>query len=358
MARPRTSGKEAADTVLVVGIDWAEAHHDVCLLDAEGRVQARGRVPDGINGVTRLHALVADHADDAASVVVGIETDRGLLVGALVAAGYQVIAVNPLAASRYRERHTTSRAKRDPGDARVLADLVRTDRHHHRPVAGDSELAEAVKVLARAHQALIWTRQRQANQLRNALREFYPGALAAFGTDLAGRDALAVLAAAPTPAQGRALDTDRLVTLLRQAGRRRGVHARASAIAQALATPQLAALPVVAAAYGQVTAATVKVLAELNAQVSTLEEELTSAFETHPDAEILRSLPGLGVVLGARVLAEFGDDPTRYAHPTGRKATRAPPRSPARRAPARWCWPGWLATGAWPMPATCGPSAP
>jgi transposase len=116
-------------------------------------------------------------------VVVGIETDRGLLVGALVAAGYQVVAVNPLAASRYRERHTISRAKSDRGDARMLADLVRTDRHYHRLAKGDSGLAEAVKVLARSHQQLVWTRQRQANMLRSALRAFYPAAVAAFGGD-------------------------------------------------------------------------------------------------------------------------------------------------------------------------------
>lgn len=171
----------------------------MCVLDREGRVLATTRIPDGVGGLAALHAVLADHADDPASVVAGIETDRGLLVSALVAAGYQVVGVNPLAASRYRERHTTSGAKSDPGDARVLADLVRTDRHHHRPVAGDSPTVEAVKVLARAHQALVWTRQRQVNQLRNALREYYPGALGAFGTDLASPDAVAVLAAAPTP---------------------------------------------------------------------------------------------------------------------------------------------------------------
>ena len=139
-----------------------------------GRVLATTRIPDGIGSLAALHAVLADHADDPASVVAGIETDRGLLVGALVAAGYQVAGVNPLAASRYRERHTTSRAKSDPGDARVLADLVRTDRHHHRPIAGDSPTVEAVKVLARAHQALVWTRQRQVNQFRNALRGTTP----------------------------------------------------------------------------------------------------------------------------------------------------------------------------------------
>jgi hypothetical protein len=131
-------------------------------------------------------------------LLVGIETDRGLLVGALVAAGYQVVAVNPLAASRYRERHTISGVKSDRGDARMLADLVRTDRHHHRPAKGDSGLAEAVMVLARGHQQLGWARQRQANIVRSTLRAFCPAALAVFGGDPGGRDAVAVLGLAPS----------------------------------------------------------------------------------------------------------------------------------------------------------------
>ena len=143
------------------------------------------------------------HVDDPAEVVIATETDRGLFIGALVAAGYTVLAVNPMSTSRYRERHSTSGAKSDPGDAKVLADLARTDAHNHRPVAGDSELGEAIKVLARAHQSMIWTRQRQTNQLRSTLREFYPAALEAFD-ELAGRDALAVLAIAPTPTAGPA----------------------------------------------------------------------------------------------------------------------------------------------------------
>jgi transposase len=315
-----SSSKGGSHPVWFVGIDWAEAHHDVCLLAGDGQPVATARVSDGIGGVTRLQELLAEHAGDPAQVVVGIETDRGLLVGALIAAGYQVHAINPLAASRYRERHVTSRAKSDRGDARVLADLVRTDRHHHRPVAGDSPQAEAIKVLARAHQALVWTRQRQTNQLRSALREFYPGALGAFGAELASPDALAVLAAAPTPTQGRQLTRTDLAELLRQAGRQRNLARRADGLQQALAAPQLAAPELVTAAYSQVVTASVGILTELNQQLSTLENELSRAFEAHPDAEILRSLPGLGVVLGARVLAEFGDDPTRYLHPKSRKA--------------------------------------
>jgi transposase len=187
--------------VLFVGVDWGEAHHDLCLLDEDGTVLTARRIPDGLTGVAELHVVVAAHAEDPGQVAVGIETDRGLLVGALLGAGYQVCAVNPHAVSRYRGRHGTSRAKSDRGDAKVLADLVRTDRHNHRPVAGDSPLAEAVQVLARAHQSLIWARQRHVNALRSALREFYPGALAALGAQLAEPEALAVLALAPTPEQ-------------------------------------------------------------------------------------------------------------------------------------------------------------
>lgn len=304
--------------MIFVGIDWAEAHHDVCVLDPAGEVLATGRIADGLEGTTRLHALLAGHAEDPAEVVIGIETDRGLLVDALVAAGYTVHAVNPLAASRYRERHTTSRAKSDRGDARMLADLVRTDRHIHRTVAPDSELLAGIKVLARAHQSLIWTRQRQTNALRSALREYYPGALIAFD-DLAHPDALAVLAVAPEPERGRTLSQARIVTALRKGGRQRNLERRAGEIRAALREPQLTAPPLVAEAQAADTVALVAVITTLVEQIAHLEAELVEAFGRHPDAEILRSLPGLGDILGARVLAEFGDAPDRYLDARARR---------------------------------------
>jgi Transposase len=280
--------------VLLVGIDWAERHHDVCVMAADGGVLARERIPDGWPGwpgctssspvmpATRLRSWWESRPT------------RGLLVGALVAAGYQAIAVNSLAASRYRERHTISRAKSDRGDARMLADLVRTDRHHHRPTKGDSGLAEAVKVLARGHQQLVWARQRQAKMLRSTLRAFYPAAVAAFGGDPGGRDAVAVLRLAPTPELGRALSQAELVAPLRRAGRRRQVEARAAAIQAALASQQLDAPPVVAAAYGQVVAAAVAVIASLSQQLAGLEAALTTAFCAHRDAGSCAASPGLG----------------------------------------------------------------
>jgi len=305
--------------VVFVGIDWAEEHHDVCVMSVDGQPLGRARVAEGVDGVARLHALVADHADDPAEVVVGIETDRGLLVTSLVATGYQVYAVNPRAVDRYRDRHAVSGAKSDGGDAKVLADLVRTDRHNHRQVAGDSVLVEAVKVTARTHQSLIWTRQRQVNQLRSALREYYPGALATFGTDLAHPDALAVLATAPTPELGRRLSSARIASALRRAGRVRNIDARAAAIRDGLRVPQLAAPTVVADAYGDTAKALINVIAALTVQIAELESALADRFEQHPDADILRSLPGLAVILGARVLGELGDDPNRYANAKARR---------------------------------------
>jgi Transposase len=135
-----TTGEVGVGRVFV-GHDWAETHHDIYVEDADGARPARARVPEGVEGVARLHELVAPFAEEMAEVVIATETERGLFVGALVAAGYRVLAVNPMSTSRYRERHSTSGAKSDPGDAFVLAELAHTDAHNHRPIAGDSELA-------------------------------------------------------------------------------------------------------------------------------------------------------------------------------------------------------------------------
>jgi transposase len=152
--------------MIFVGDDWAEDHHDVYLMDETGQRLASRRLPEGLSGIRQLHELIAQFAQDPGHVAVGIETDRGLWVTALTAAGYQLWAINPMAVARYRGRHHVSGAKSDASDAKLLADLVRTDRHNHPPIAGDSPDAEAIKVLARAHQSLIWARTRHANTLR------------------------------------------------------------------------------------------------------------------------------------------------------------------------------------------------
>lgn len=308
--------------MLFVGNDWAEAHHDIEIEDDDGRVLVRCRLPEGVAGLAGLHSVIGDHLGEdggPGQVLVGVETDRGPWVQALIAAGYTVYAINPLQVARYRDRHSVSGAKSDPGDAHLLAEIVRLDRAHHRPVAGDTAAAEQVRLAARAHQSMIWMRQRAANTLRSLLRECYPAALTAFAADLTGRDALAVLTAAPGPTAGRRLTTVRVVTLLRQAGRQRNLQSRAAEIVAALRGEQLpvrAELEVVNAAS---VSALVAVCTTMVAQTQVLEEQVKQGFGRHPDAEIYLSQPGLGPILAARVLAEMGDDPDRYADARARK---------------------------------------
>jgi hypothetical protein len=317
--------------VLFVGDDWAEDHHDVEVQDETGHRLARVRLPEGVEGIARLHALLAEHlpehwADPQTGgiehrVHVGIETDRGSWVSALVSAGYQVYGINPMSVARYRERHSTSGAKSDAGDAHVLAEIVRLDRAHHRLVAGDTADADALKITARAHQTLIWERQRHTLRLRGTLRESFPAALAAFeaaGLDLTAPDALELLGRAPDPTRAKALSGSKIAAALTRA-RRRDIEAKTEAIQAALRAPALPQPGPVERAQAVVIASQVRLLTTLIADIAELEEVVAQGFGRHPDAEIYTSQPGLGVVLGARVLAEFGDDPTRYANGRARK---------------------------------------
>jgi transposase len=306
--------------VLFVGDDWAEDHHDIEVQDEAGRVLARARLPEGIAGITRLHALTGQFAGpdtEPAEVAVGIETDRGLWVTALRAAGYAVYAINPRQVARYRERHGTSGAKSDKADAHAMTDMVRTDSHQLRPVAGDSAGAEAIKVAARAHQTLIWERSRHLLRMRSALREYFPAALDAFG-DLAAPDTLELLATAPDPASAARLTTGQITAALTRA-RRRGIPAKAAAIAAALRTEHMRQPQPLTEAYAATVRSLTVIIAALNGEIATMERQVTASFRGHPDAAIYLSQPGIGEVLGARELGEFGDDPHRYASAKARK---------------------------------------
>ncbi|HZG90026.1 MAG TPA: IS110 family transposase [Pseudonocardia sp.] len=305
---------------MFVGDDWAEDHHDVEVQDDTGRRLGKAQLPEGIAGIARLHELIGGFTDPdlgPEQVLVGIETDRGPWVAALVAAGYRVFAVNPRQVARYRERHSTSGAKSDAGDAHALADMVRTDAHQLRQVAGDTATAEGIKMVARAHQTMIWDRQRHVLRLRSALREYFPAALDAFD-DLTAPDALELLAAAPDPQRAARLSRSRIGGALKRA-RRRDVEARAERIQAQLRTAQLGLPAELVAAYAATVSALTAVIAALNTQIAALQGQVEACFGRHPDAEIYRSQPGLGEILGARVLGEFGDDPHRYAGARARK---------------------------------------
>ena len=345
--------------MLFVGDDWAEDHHDVEVQDEHGRAMRTARLPEGVDGMARFHELVGRFLPedaDPSQVLVCIETDRGPWVRALIAAGYQVYGVNPKQAARHRELVSLSGAKSDKADAHTLADMVRTRRHQLRQVAADSDIAEAVKVVARAHQTLIWERTRHTLRLRAALRDYFPAALAAYQVlTLTGSDALELLAKAPTPATAAKLTLPQISAALRKA-RRRDIPAKAAAIAQVLRAEHLGQADVVNTAYAATVRATVAVLQTLNTEIRTLDGEVEAHFGQHPDAEIYLSQPGIGVILGARVLAEFGDAASRYADAKSRKNYAAPHRSPGSPASPRPCMPGSSITTASSTPSTRRPA--
>ena len=306
--------------MLFVGDDWAEDHHDIELQDEQGQVLARARLPEGIAGITRLHALVGQFAGPdtgPGEVAVGIETDRGLWVTALRAAGYTVYAINPRQVARYRERHGTSGAKSDKADSHTMAGMVRVDSRQLRPVAGDSAGAEAIKVAARAHQTLIWERTRQVQRLRHQLREYFPAALEAF-EELDAPDALELLAKAPDPARAARLTRAQVAAALKRA-RRRDIAGKTGAILAALRGEQMRQPQPLAEAYAAAVRSLTVIIAALNGEIATMERQVTECFRGHPDAAIYLSQPGLAEILGARQLGEFGDDPHRYASAKARK---------------------------------------
>ncbi|MGW5190531.1 IS110 family transposase [Kribbella sp. NPDC004138] len=304
--------------MIFCGIDWAEHHHDVAIVDAAGRVMTKRRISDDITGFTQLTELLCTCSEQVADVQVALETDRGLLVAALRGGGYRVFAINPKAVDRYRDRYAVSGAKSDAADALVLANLLRTDAERHRELANDSAQVAAIAVVARAHQDAVRVRLRDTGRLRSLLRDFFPAALTAF-PNLTTRTAMQILAAAPTPSQARALHRDQIRALLGAAGRICLRTSDVERLHQVFAAEQLHQPPEVEEAMGVAVRAIVTTLMGIDAAIAELEAALAARFDNHPDAEILRSLPGLGVVLGGRVLGEFGDDPTRFLDPASRR---------------------------------------
>ncbi len=303
---------------ITCGIDWAEAHHDVAIVDGNGTAVAKLRIDTGLPGFTALMALLAEHTDDPASVPVAIETDKSLIVVALQAAGLTVYAINPRAVARYRERSAQAGGKSDPGDAIVLANILRTDLHVHRPLPQISDGGQAVKALARQHQEAIWARQLTVNRLRSVLLEFFPSALKAFPV-LTHKAALEVLRTAPSPEHAHKLTHKRLVALLRRSGRgdRPGLADR---LLKHLHEPCLRQPAPVEAGLSHAVVGLVTVIESMEAAIVNLETAMATEFDQHHSAGLLRGAPGLGPILAARVLAEVGDDPSRFTTADGLRA--------------------------------------
>src|SRR5215218_7487871 len=286
------------------GVDWAEGHHDIAVIDGDGALIGKRRIEESLDGVAEFTAMLTAAGDSAeAPIPVAIETPRGLLVVVLRASGRPIYPINPLAVARYRERTSVSGKKSDHVDAMALANILRTDAHLHRMLPDDSPLARSISVLARAYQDGVWRRTKLVQELRARLREFFPGFLSAFAagsgsgrglstTQLARADARAVLAIAPSPAEGVKVSKARIVAALR--------------------TPQLRQDPIVEQAMRVETLALLSVLDAVCASVDQLGGALVEAFAQHPDHKIITSFPGLADISGAIVLAEVGDDRNRF----------------------------------------------
>ncbi|WP_432180691.1 IS110 family transposase [Streptomyces sp. NBC_00063] len=310
--------------MIYCGIDWAERTHDVALVDDSGQLLAKRHITDDAVGYKVLLDLLAEYGDtEEHPIPVAIETSRGLLVAVLRQGKRKVFAINPMAAARYRDRHSVSRKKSDPGDALVLANILRTDMHAHRVLPDDSDLARAIAVLARAQQDSTWNRQQISNQFRSLLREYYPAALAAFESwknGLCRSEAHQILKLAPTPTRAARLTRAQLQAALKRAGRQRGIEAEAERLREVFREDYTHQPALVEVALGkQMLALLIQLQAACTATAG-LAQAVEEAFPKHPDAEIILSFPGLGVQLGARVLAEIGDDRGRFADARGLKA--------------------------------------
>ncbi|MBL1080342.1 IS110 family transposase [Nocardia sp. 2] len=307
------------------GIDWAEGHHDLAIIDRDGKLVSKKRISDDPTGFAELTDLLAEAGDTADDPIpVAIETPRGLMVAALRATGRPVYAINPMAVARYRERHSMTRAKSDHVDAMTLANIIRVDAEYHRRLPVDSELVQAIAVLARAQQDAVWRRTKASNELRSLLREYYPSFLATFAgksaTNLARPDARALLAIAPTPAHAAKLTKARVATALRRAGRQRGIDASAAETLTGLRAPQLRQPAPVEQAMGRQALALLATLEAACTGADDLERAVAEEFRKHPDYAVVTSFPGLADLTGARVLAEIGDDRTRFASDRALKA--------------------------------------
>ncbi len=307
------------------GIDWASDHHDIAVIDETGKLVVKARLDHTAAGRARFLEVLAEAGDSPEDPIpVAIETDKGLWVAALKATGRTVYAINPLAASRYRSRRSVAGAKSDAADAVLLAEILRTDQAAHRPIPADTALAEAVRVLARAQQDAVWARVRLSQQITALLKDFYPAALeagAALPTGgLARADARLLLAAAPTPARARKLTKPKLQSLLKRAGRTRCLERDVEALHAIFHADHLRQAETVEHAMGLQPAALLGMFEAACAAENALAEEVGAHFERHPDAQVITSFPGLGKLAGARVLAEIGDDRTRFRDARALKA--------------------------------------
>lgn len=293
----------------VVGIDWASNKHDVCALDAAGQIHFACSIPHTADGLTELVRRLT-RCGAPAELPIAIERPSGLLVDTLVEAGFPVVPIHPNALKASRPRYAAAPGKSDPGDAYILADLLRTDGHRFRPLRPPSDQTKALRAAVRTRDDLVATRVQLGNQLRSLLESFWPGAAAIFA-DVDSPIALDFLDTYPTPDSAARLGAQRLARFLKRAaycGRR-----PATELLQRLRTaPSGHAGPLERETKGQLVRALVAVLRPLIEQIRQLDGLLAAHLAQHPDGALVQSLPRTGTVNAGQILAELGEDRRRF----------------------------------------------
>lgn len=292
-----------------VGIDWASQTHAVCVIDEAARVRWQGSVVHSADGLAELIRQLRRFRAGSA-LAIAIERPSGLLVDTLVDAGFQVVPIHPNVLKASRSRYSAAGGKSDPGDAFILADLLRTDGHRFRPLRPLADDTRALRALVRGRDDLVAQRVALANQLRARLEHGWPGAAVIFA-DLDSPIALAFLARYPTAQHAARLGEKRLAQFLTQhsySGRRSATEL----LARLRGAPPSQAGEAEADASGEVVRSLVTVLTPLVAQIQQLSAAITAALRHHPDGPLLQSLPRSGAVNAAQILAELGDDRARF----------------------------------------------
>jgi transposase len=294
-----------------VGLDWADTHHDVEVLDEAGKRVGARRFAHSHKGLNELKAFLLGIAASPENLACIVETNHGLLITFLLAAGIPVYPVNPKTANQLRK---AAGAKTDQIDAHLLAKIGRLDLAELRRLEPDSPTVQELKTLTRDQDALIQTHTRLVKQLTACLKEYYPAALHLFAK-LQQRSALVFLQAYPTPQAAQAATLEEITATLRT-GKHTNPTRAASKIFDEVHCPQLVAKEVIVRAKQRLMLSLVKQLLVVIEDIATYDKEISTLFLTHKDQEIWSSLPRAGKRLAPRLLAEWGDDRTRYADAT------------------------------------------
>lgn len=310
---------------IYVGIDWADDHHDVHVTDDSAKALVSFRISHSYEGMEKLRKQLGKLSDKPDNVLVAIESHHGLLIYALLEAGYIVYPINPKAMDRYRDRYRMSSSKSDPQDAMVLANILRTDLHLYKPLPKETVADVRLRELTRAHKALVQQKVKLVNRLTTQLKSYYPVALHLF-SKLDQDITLAFLEHYPTPEKAAAASLEEVQEFFHQQGY--SCPSKVPHMHQSLQQPALRAPSDMENIHQTIVLSLITVLRSLLIEIDKLANEVAKEFKRNPVREIFSSLPA-GEITAARLNGELGSNGSRY--PTHEYMQQAAGTAPVTR---------------------------